>query len=153
MGPRIAAAAVGAVFGVTLSWTGLSSPNVIRQGLLFENAYLFLFFGSAVAVAFVGLRISRRAAHARSSRASLVGWTVTSPQRRHVYGSLMFGVGWGLSDACPGPIATQLGQGILWSVFTIAGIVAGILLYLRREARAEESAPPAASALAASAGS
>ena len=63
----------------------------------------------------------------------------------------MFGTGWALSGACPGPVATQLGQGVAWSLFTIAGIVTGIVLYKRRQAaagkpgaRAAASAAPAA---------
>jgi uncharacterized membrane protein YedE/YeeE len=139
---KLPALAVGAVFGVTLSWTGLSSPNVIRDALLFKSAYLFLFFGSAVATAFVGLRILR----GRRERALLVDrpvrWKVESPQRHHIVGSVVFGTGWAIADACPGPIATQLGQGIWWSVFTIAGLVTGVALYLRgrpEAVRASES--------------
>ena len=75
MGARLTGAVVGVIFGVTLSWTGMSSPDVIREALLFENAYLFLFFGSAVVTAFVGLRMLRavregaaQARHARRQR-------------------------------------------------------------------------------------
>jgi uncharacterized membrane protein YedE/YeeE len=148
MRTRVPALAVGAVFGVTLSWTGMTSPNVIRDALLFKSAYLFLFFGSAVATSFVGLRILR----ARRERAVLVDkpvrWKVQAPQRHHIVGSVVFGVGWGIADACPGPIATQLGQGIWWSVFTIAGLVTGIALYLRgRREVAPASEPPAAAAV------
>jgi uncharacterized membrane protein YedE/YeeE len=126
---------VGVVFGVTLSWTGLSSPEVIREALLFEDSYLYLFFASAVATAFVGLRLLR----ALRARAVLTGepvdWNVDRPQRRHVAGSLLFGTGWAISGACPGPIATQLGQGVLWSLFTITGLVLGIVLFLRTRPR------------------
>jgi uncharacterized membrane protein YedE/YeeE len=143
MRPKLAALVVGVVFGVTLSWTGLSSPEVIRDALLFKSAYLFLFFGSAVATAFVGLRVLR----ARRERAILVDkpvrWKAEPPQRRHVVGSVLFGTGWAIAGACPGPIATQLGQGVGWSVFTIAGLVTGIALYLRRQAAGQ--AEPASS--------
>jgi uncharacterized membrane protein YedE/YeeE len=128
---RLAGALVGVVFGVTLSWTGMTSPDVLRQGLLFENSYLYLFFASAVLTSFVGLRL------VRGRRALVTGekiaWKTTRPQARHIYGSLIFGVGWGVADACPGPIATQLGQGIWWSVFTIAGTLIGVRLFLRRQ--------------------
>jgi uncharacterized membrane protein YedE/YeeE len=143
MRPKLAALVVGVVFGVTLSWTGLSSPEVIREGLLFKSSYLFLFFGSAVATSFVGLRLLR----ARRERAILTGkpvrWEVERPQRRHIVGSIVFGTGWAIADACPGPIATQLGQGVGWSLFTIIGLVTGIVLYLRRERETVRKAEPA----------
>ena len=131
MRARVAGGLIGMVFGVTLSWTGLTSPDVLREGLLFQNSYLYLFFGSAVLTSFVGLRL------VRGRRALLTGqriqWAVERPQRRHIVGSLIFGLGWGVADACPGPIATQLGQGVPWSLCTIAGLVVGIRLYLTRE--------------------
>ena len=127
---RAAGAVVGIVFGVTLSWTGLTSPEVLREGLLFENAYLYLFFASAVLTSFAGLRL------VRGRRAALTGervdWTAPRVQPRHIYGSAVFGLGWGIADACPGPIATQLGQGVWWSVFTLAGVLLGVRIFLRR---------------------
>ena len=136
---RLAGFIVGVVFGVTLSWTGLSSPEVIRQALLFEDSYLYLFFISAVTTAFLGLRLLR----ALRARAVLTGdpvdWSVDRPQRRHVAGSVLFGTGWAIAGACPGPIATQLGQGVAWSLFTLAGVVIGIAIFLRT--RAPASAP------------
>src|SRR4051794_36504151 len=101
MRTRLFGLAIGVVFGVVLCWSGMSSPNVIRSALLFEKSYLFLFFASAVATATIGLRILR----ARQERALLVdaplSWNPDRPERRHVVGSLVFGVGWGVADACP----------------------------------------------------
>jgi uncharacterized membrane protein YedE/YeeE len=130
---RVAGGLVGAVFGATLSWTGLTSPEVIRQGLLFEDSYLYLVFIAGLITSFAGLRLLR----ALRLRAVLTGtpihWEAIKPKREHLVGSVIFGVGWGVADACPGPVATQLGQGIWWSLFTLAGIAAGITLFLRRQ--------------------
>jgi uncharacterized membrane protein YedE/YeeE len=137
---RAAAALIGVVFGATLSWTGMTSPVVLRQGLLFQRAYLFLFFAAAVTTAFVGLRLLR----ALRARALLTGervtWDRVRPERRHLVGSVIFGIGWAVADACPGPIATQLGQGIPWSLCTIAGLLIGIRLFLVRDGLARTRA-------------
>lgn len=135
MSTRVAAAIIGVVFGVVLCWSGMTSPEVIRAGLLFESSYLFLFFGGAVTTAFAGLWILRR----RAPRALLTGervrWEAIKPERRHVAGSVLFGIGWSVAGACPGPIATQLGQGIAWGIPTTVGLVLGILLFDRLQAR------------------
>src|SRR5450755_269069 len=140
MRSRVAGAGIGLVFGLTLSWSGMSSPDVIRGALLIEHSYLFLFFGSAVGTAAIGLALLRR----RPRRAMLADaplvWTRDSPARRHIVGSLLFGVGWAVADACPGPIATQVGQGIGWAVFTLVGTSAGVYLFLRRSV--PETEPP-----------
>jgi len=133
---RVAAALIGVVFGAVLSWSGMTSPEVIREGLLFGSAYLFLFSAAAVATAFTGLYILRRKAPPALLTGETVQWETDRPQRRHVAGSVLFGVGWGVSGACPGPIATQLGQGIAWGVPTAVGLVLGIILVRRLQARA-----------------
>ncbi|WP_157592379.1 DUF6691 family protein [Solirubrobacter soli] len=135
---RAAALAVGFVFGLTLSWSGMTDPNVLRDGLLFRDSYLFLFFISALLTAFVGLRVLK----VLQARAVLTGepvsWTAVAPERRHVVGSVMFGAGWAIADACPGPIAAQLGQGVFWSAATAAGLVFGVWLFLRRAVPAQD---------------
>jgi uncharacterized membrane protein YedE/YeeE len=131
---RVAGALIGLVFGVTLCWSGMSSPVVIRQALLLERSYLFLFFASAVLTAFVGLRVLRRVQSRALLSSEPIGWTPERPERRHVTGALLFGIGWGVADACPAPIATHLGQGIAWSLFTMAGVVIGVRMFLRQSA-------------------
>jgi uncharacterized membrane protein YedE/YeeE len=142
---RVAGAAIGVVFGLTLCWSGMSNPSVIRDALLFRSAYLFLMFGSAVLVAVVGLRLLRRLQPRALFTGARVAWAVERPERRHVVGSLLFGLGWGIADACPGPITAQLGEGSVWALFTMAGVLAGVNLFLARASRDTEPAtePPA----------
>ena len=136
----VAGAAIGIVFGVVLSWSGMTSPVVIREALLFKQSYLFLFFASAVATGSLGLWLLKR----RERRAVLVpgklSWPRDHIQRRHIVGSLIFGIGWGVADACPGPIATQVGQGIGWGVITLAGVAIGIYAFAHRGSTETEPA-------------
>lgn len=131
MRERVAGAVIGTVFGLTLSWSGMSDPAVIRRALLFEDAYLFLMFASAVAVAALGSHLLARRPRQALITSEAVGWRRERPQRRHVVGSLAFGAGWGVAAACPGPIITQLGQGAPWALFAFVGMVAGVVLFLR----------------------
>jgi uncharacterized membrane protein YedE/YeeE len=134
-------------FGFLLSWAQATDPDQIRRMLLLEDPYLYLMLGSAVLVAGVGLRLLRR----RRARALVTGepvrWETVRPARRHVAGSIVFGVGWAIADACPGPIVAQVGQGLPWSLLTLAGVGLGVWLAVRRQDRAEpvpRSAPHAA---------
>ena len=135
MRPRLAGLAVGIVFGLVLSWSGMTAPDVIRSALLFEDSYLFLFFASAVATAAIGQQLLRRA--------GLITWSPERPERRHVTGSLIFGLGWGVSNACPGPIMTQIGQGIVWGVPLLAGVLVGVYLFVRRSDETEPASEQA----------
>lgn len=142
---------VGAVFGMTLAWSGLIDPAVIRRGLLFEESYLFLFFAAALGVAFTGTQLLRATRPRALLTGERVGWTNETPRRAQLGGALLFGTGWAIAGACPGPIAAQLGQGVVWSLFTLAGVVVGIVAFLRVQAR-EKARPGATSPQTASAG-
>lgn len=117
---------IGLVFGVTLSWAGMSSPDVIRDALLFHEGYLFFMFASAVAVAALGQWLL----YWRTGTGRL-SFPRERIERRHIVGSLLFGLGWGIADACPGPIATQIGQGVPWAVFTFVGMLGGVWWFSR----------------------
>jgi uncharacterized membrane protein YedE/YeeE len=129
--------AVGLVFGLVLSWSGMTSPDVLRDGLLFRDPYLMLFFASALATAFVGLRVLKLVRARALLTGEPVAWTTVRPARHHVVGSVLFGVGWAVADVCPGPIAAQLGQGVAWSLATTGGLVLGVWLFLQRAESAE----------------
>ena len=146
---RLAGALIGVAFGFVLCWSWMVSPGVIRGALLLEQSYLFLFFASAVLVAATGAELLRRR-HARAllTRAP-VDWPRERPQRRHIVGSAIFGVGWGVANACPGPVAAQVGQGMLWALPLLAGTLIGVRLFLR--AGAPETEPAADSARASAA--
>lgn len=137
---RGAAALFGAAFGFLISWGQFSDPDRIRAMLLLEDPYLYLMMASAIAVASAGLWLLRR----KGARAALTGAPIrletSPPQRRHFAGAAIFGLGWAIADSCPAPIAAQLTQGVLWSVFTIAGVFVGVEVYLRRRERVEAEA-------------
>jgi uncharacterized protein len=130
---RIASVLLGAGFGFLLSWGQFIHPDRIRDMLLLRDSYMWLMFATAVAVGFVGLRLMRRARVRSLLTGQPVSWTTEPPERRHVVGAVIFGVGWAVSDVCPGPVAAQLGQGIAWSVPLLAGIGLGVLLFFRRQ--------------------
>ena len=148
---RLAAALFGAAFGFLISWGQFSDPDRIRDMLLLRDPYLYLMMFSSIAVAFAGTWLLRR----RSARALLTGEPLsverTRPERRHIVGAAIFGVGWAIVDSCPAPIAAQLSQGVAWSLFTIAGVFIGVEVYLRRReaalrAEAQEKMTPASEA-------
>jgi uncharacterized membrane protein YedE/YeeE len=130
---RAAGLAIGIVFGVVLSWSGMADPDVIRNALLFNDSYLYFFFASAVGTAALGQYLVKRYQRRTVLTDAPIGWTQETPSRRHIVGSLIFGLGWGVSCACPGPIAAQIGQGVPWALFTLTGAVGGVYLFLRRE--------------------
>jgi len=145
---RIASVLLGAGFGFLLSWGQFIDPDRIRDMLLLRDPYMWEMFATAVAVAFVALRLLKRARVRSLLTGEPVAWSTAQPERRHVVGAAIFGVGWAVSDVCPGPVAAQIGQGIAWSVPLLAGVGLGILLSLRREEAPAKTQPASRAARA-----
>jgi uncharacterized membrane protein YedE/YeeE len=139
---RLVAILFGSAFGFLLSWGQFTSPDRIREMLLFEDLYLYEMMFSAMAIGFIGLRLLRRFRVRALISGDLVSWVAERPARNHLVGAFIFGVGWALTDSCPAPIAGQLAQGVWWSIATLAGVFVGIELYLRRQERAVRATRP-----------
>ena len=126
---RIGALTLGVVTGFVFGWARLTDPETFHAMLALRSADVYLLMGGAVAVVFVGARLLR-------GRSALVtrepiDWSSTRPTRSHLVGSAVFGVGWGVSASCPGPIAAQLGGGRVLTVALAAGVVVGVALQPR----------------------
>lgn len=123
---RVLAFALGVVTGFVVGWARLTEPETFHQMLTLRSARVYLLMATAVAVAFVGARLVRhREAPLTRER---VEWRPAQPSRSHVIGGIVFGVGWGVAEACPGPTAAQLGGGRILAVAVALGIGAGVWL-------------------------
>jgi uncharacterized membrane protein YedE/YeeE len=132
---RVAVTLLGVCFGFLLCWAGAMQPEQIRRMLLLQDAYLYLMMFSAMAFGIGGLRLLRRAGATSLLTGERLSWSVEMPRRHHLAGATLFGLGWAVSDACPGPIAGQIGLANPLSIFTAVGVMAGVELYLRRSER------------------
>ena len=87
---------------------------------------VFLLMGSAVAVAAIGVRLLRAVGARALVTQEPIAWNVERPQRHHVLGSLVFGVGWSVAGTCPGPVAAMIGEGRLAGIVIVAGLLLGV---------------------------
>jgi uncharacterized membrane protein YedE/YeeE len=101
--------ALGAYFGFVLLKAEVVSWYRIQEMFRFESFHMFGVIGSAIAVAALARLLLTRwqpITLANSEEGFPAGW------RRYLFGGGLFGVGWALTGACPGPIAALVGGGI-----------------------------------------
>lgn len=123
---RASALALGIVTGFVFSWARLTDPETFRRMLSLDSPRIYLLMGAAVAVAFAGARVLRGRPALLTDEP--IAWRPGRPARSHLVGSVLFGIGWGITDACPGPTAAQLGAGRALALAVAAGIVVGVWL-------------------------
>ena len=120
---NIAALSLGIVFGLGLILSGMTNPANVQAFLDVAglwNPSLGVVMAGAIAVAIMPFRRAVRQGR------SWQGEKLWQPERTAVdapllLGSVLFGIGWGLSGFCPGPALIGLGAGYLPAVaFTIA---------------------------------
>jgi uncharacterized protein len=125
-GVRWSALGVGAVFGFLLTVSGLGDYDTIHDGLLLKNPYIFLMMAAAMAVAFAGLAVLRRVGRTRyAGRLALPHHRI---ERRHVYGGIVFGLGFGVGATCPGMTIVMTTTGGLYGLVVLVGLLGGLWL-------------------------
>jgi uncharacterized membrane protein YedE/YeeE len=119
---------VGIYFGIVLVKTQVVSWFRIHEMFLFESAYMYLVIMSAIAVGLVSVVLIKRF-KPRSMCGNEIVFVKKPLHKGVVYGGTIFGMGWAITGACPGPIYAQIGAGTLLTIVTFLGAMAGMYLY------------------------
>jgi uncharacterized membrane protein YedE/YeeE len=124
---------LGALFGFLLSRGGATTYDFYAKLFLLQDAQLFWVIAIAIVVGAPLLALLKRF----KVRALFSGEPIEfqpKPMKPDLLaGSLMLGVGWGLTAACPGTVLAMLGEGKLAGLFTISGILFGTWLYGKKQ--------------------
>ncbi|PYP69214.1 MAG: transporter [Gemmatimonadetes bacterium] len=120
----------GVAFGIVLTKGELVSWFRIQEALRFKGLYLYEVFASALAVTIPAFALlKRRAVRSLSGEPIAIPPKVLGRGYRYVIGGLIFGLGWGLLGACPGPIFALIGAGVGPMVVVSLAAVAGTWVY------------------------
>jgi uncharacterized membrane protein YedE/YeeE len=121
---------LGVCFGITLTMSEALSWFRIQEMFRFQSPRMFEIIFSAIAVAALSLAVIRKL-----GVKTLAGAPVEVPPKamgrgiRYAVGGTIFGVGWALCGACPGPLFALVGNGITVMLAAIAAALAGTWLY------------------------
>jgi uncharacterized protein len=121
----------GLIFGLGLIISGMINPAKVQGFLDLAGKWdpsLALVMGGAVAVGVLAFAVAGKRAK------SVLGLPMPAParkrlDRRGLFGSLAFGVGWGMAGFCPGPALVAVGSGQTKAVVFVAAMIAGMALF------------------------
>jgi uncharacterized membrane protein YedE/YeeE len=123
-------ALVGAAFGVVLIKAEVVSWYRIQEMFRFQSVHMYGILGSAMLTALVSVQILRRVnAHALTGQQIAIPDKDLARGHRYWIGGLIFGAGWALTGACPGPLFALVGSGATVFVATAVAALAGTWTY------------------------
>lgn len=126
----VACYVLGTVFGVVLVQGQIVSWFRIHEMFRFESFYMYGVIGSALAVAATSLFLIRRiGVRAIDGQPIAVVPKTMGSGVRYIAGGTIFGLGWGVTGACPGPLVAQIGAGASVMVVAAAAAFAGTWTY------------------------
>jgi len=134
---NVSALLAGLVFGLGLIVSGMANPTKVLGFLDLGGRWdpsLAFVMGGAIGVGMVVFFVTRQRTR------SLLGQPMQVPTsqaltKRLVFGSLAFGIGWGLAGFCPGPAIVSAAAGYSKAMVFVAAMVSGMMLFTLLERR------------------
>lgn len=121
---------LGVCFGFTLTQSEVLSWFRIQEMFRFQSPRMYEIIASAILVAGASLALIRKL-----GVTTISGEPIVIPPKsmgkgvRYAAGGTIFGLGWALVGACPGPLFALLGNGVTVMIAAIASALAGTWLY------------------------
>ena len=120
---------LGILFGIILSKAEVISWYRIYEMFKFQSFHMYGIIGSAVVLGVILFSFFKKGV----IKNYLGEKIMIEPKKKGLYrtiiGGTIFGLGWGLIGACPGPMFILLGRGVLSISIVIFGGLLGVLLY------------------------
>jgi uncharacterized protein len=119
---------VGIFFGLALTKGEAISWWRIQEMFYFQSFHMYGIFMTAVPIGALSIYLLKK-----FNARTLDGGEIHKPVKQYhhgiVIGSLIFGFGWALTGACPGPLYAQIGSGYLVVVITFISAVVGTWVF------------------------
>ncbi len=126
---NIIALILGLLFGLILVKAEVLSWFRIQEMFAFQSFHMYGIIGSAIAVGALSVWLIR-SFKVKSLEGNLIELNDKAPRYASAYlGGTVFGLGWAMTGACPGPMYALIGSGTTIMVLAVVAGVLGVLTY------------------------
>lgn len=115
--------------GIVMSKSEVISWYRIYEMFRFESFHMYGIIGSAVTIGALGVALIKKFKLNDFSGKPIVFANKEKSIARYLIGGSIFGLGWAMTGACPGPMFILLGYGVYPIAIVILGAVFGTYLY------------------------
>ncbi len=119
---------VGVYFGIVLTKSEVVRWQRVHDMFMFRELHMYLIIGVGIGVAMVSMLLIK-SMQVKTIEGEPIVYQPKPFHKGVVIGGTMFGAGWAITGACPGPIYAQIGGGAWMALVTLAGALLGMFLY------------------------
>lgn len=121
----------GILFGITMTKSEAVSWFRIQEMFRFESFHMFGIIGTAVILGATMTFLMKKLKMKTLDGAQVQFKDKDNSVKRYLLGGILFGLGWAMTGACPGPMFTLVGHGV-WSILiVILSAIFGTYMYGR----------------------
>lgn len=121
-------AAVGLIFGITFVKAEIISWFRIQEMFRLQSFHMYGVIGTGVILGMLSVWLIKKF-KIRTIYGETIEFHTKKFNKGQIYGGLVFGLGWALTGACPGPLFAQIGTGALSIGVVILSAMAGTWIY------------------------
>ena len=119
----------GVLFGIILSKTEVVSWYRIYEMFTFQSFHMYGVIGSAVTLGIVFVQLFDKGIVKDYTGNTILVKQKKKGRIRTLVGGTIFGLGWALAGACPGPMFVLIGHGTLAILLVLLGAIIGAFIY------------------------
>lgn len=119
----------GTVFGIVMAKSEAFSWYRIQEMFRFQAFHMYGIIGTAVTLGVIGVALIKKYKIRDYNGNPIMFYPKDKSVARYLIGGTIFGLGWALSGACPGPMVVNIGYGFLAMAIVFLFALLGTLLY------------------------
>ena len=120
---------LGIVFGIVMAKSEAISWFRIQEMFRFQAFHMYGIIGTAVVLGVIGVALIKKFRIRDFHGNPISFYPKDKSVTRYILGGAIFGLGWALSGACPGPMVVNIGYGFVSMVIVFLFALAGTFLY------------------------
>ena len=120
---------IGVLFGIVLSKSEVVSWYRIYEMFKFQSFHMYGVIGSAVVIGIVLMQLFKKGTIKNYLGEKIVVKDKKKGVVRTLFGGTIFGLGWALAGACPGPMFVLIGHGTLAILIVLLGATLGAFIF------------------------
>ena len=119
----------GLVFGVIMAKSEAISWYRIQEMFRFQSFHMYGIIGTAVILGVIAVALIKKFRMKDTQGNPITFQDKDKSWPRYIIGGTIFGLGWALTGACPGPMFVNIGYGYLAMISVVIGALSGTYLY------------------------